>query len=282
MLDQTLQDACAQEIAAADAALAASTRNPHRRVHQARKALRRVRALLALIARSDPTFATVDAKLRRATHSLSLRDAAVAVETFDRLMKRKTLHGSIKTMAPPRNDLARRRDAVLADYRQRDPGFAKLRNYLQRAGAAAKALAWSRASARAIARGLAHSRRRIAKIDERARHSNERHLRHRWRRRLRRYNEQRVLIAEILALESGNERTGTRARYAPDAPDGAQDSATRRQRTRATPLRAGPSAAQTAQTLREVNAAAESVSRSPLRRGQAIRRNALRRSTPRS
>jgi len=227
MLDQSLQVACAQEIAAADAALAASTRNPHRRVHQARKALRRVRALLALIARSDPAFATVDAKLRRATHSLSpLRDAAVAVETFDRLMKRKTLHGIIKTVAPLRNDLVRRRDAVLAGYRQRDPGFAKLRNYLQRAGAAAKALAWSRASPRAIARGLAHSRRRIAKIDKRARHSNERHLRHRWRRRLRRYNDQRVLIAEILALDSGNDRSDAAELVQRLSRKGLQDTAT--------------------------------------------------------
>lgn len=206
MLDQALHDACVREIAAADAALAAE-RDPHRRIHQARKALRRARALLALAGRNDSAFGAVDAKLRRAAHSLSrLRDAAVAVDTFDWLMKRKALRGHADAAAPLREDLVRRRDGVLADRRKRDPGFASLRRYLQRVGEAAKELSWSHASPRAVARGLARSRRRIAKIDERARRSNERHLRHRWRRRLRRYDDQRTLVAELFGPESGGER----------------------------------------------------------------------------
>jgi len=204
MLAQALHDACVKEIAAADAALAASAPNPHRRVHQARKALRRARVLLALIARADPAFATVDAKLRRAAHSLSrLRDAAVAVETFNRLMKRKALRGIADAAMPLRDDLVHCRDHLLAEYRRDDPGFANLRRYLQRARDAASALSWARADPRSVARGLARSRRRIAKIEEHARRSNEQHLRHRWRRRLRRSNDQHVLIAEILGPDVG-------------------------------------------------------------------------------
>jgi len=204
MLAQALHDACVQEIAAADAALAAAARNPHRRVHQARKALRRARVLLALIARADPAFAAVDAKLRRAARSLSrLRDAAVAVETFTWLMKRKALRGTVDASVPLRDDLVRCRDLLLAEHRRDDPGFVNLRRYLQRARDAASALSWSHADPRAVARGLARSRRRIAKIDEHARRSNEEHVRHRWRRRLRRYSDQHALIAEILGPNGG-------------------------------------------------------------------------------
>lgn len=207
MLDQALHAACVREIAAADAALAGAARSPHRRVHRARKALRRARALLALIGSDDPAFAAVDAKLRRAAHSLSrLRDAAVAVETFDRLMRRKALREHAAEAATLREDLIRHRDLVLADARRRDPNFATLRRYLQRVSDAAKRLSWSHASPHAIARGLARSRRRIEKVGERARRSNERHLRHRWRRRLRRYNDQRTLIAELFGPEAGGGR----------------------------------------------------------------------------
>ena len=203
MLAQALHDACVEELAAADAALAGSARHPHRCVHQARKSLRRVRAWLALVSRADPAFATVAAPVRRAAHSLSrLRDAAVAVETFDRLMRRKALQATANAAMPLRDDLVRRRDLLLAQHRRDDPAFANLRRYLHRAHTAAKVLPWSRADPRAVVHGLARSRRRIAKVGERARDSNEEHLRHRWRRRLRRYNDQQGLIAQMLQPDS--------------------------------------------------------------------------------
>lgn len=204
MFNKTLRDALAKEMAATDSALATSAHSPHRRIHRARKALRRARALLALVDRSDPAFAMIDAKLRRAAHSLSaLRDAAVAVETLDRLLKRKGLRDGAGAAEPLRDELVRRRDLTLADCRRRDPGFAILRRHLQRMGEAANALQWSRASARTIARGLVRSHRRAVKTGERACHSNEQHLRHRWRRRLRRCNDQRGVIAEMLGPDSG-------------------------------------------------------------------------------
>lgn len=200
MLDQVLCDTCVREIAAAEAALRASSRSPHRCVHRARKALRRARALLALGGRADEAFAEVDAKLRRATRALSrLRDAAVAVETFDRIVKGNVLHAEAAGVRPLRERLVRQRDAVLAAERERDPGFAKLRARLEASRAAVRALAWAQAGSRKVARELAHSLRRIAKVEDAARRSNAEHVRHRWRRRLRRYNDQRTLLSDLLA-----------------------------------------------------------------------------------
>lgn len=200
MLGLVLRDASLCEIAAAEAALTASNRNPHRCVHRARRALRRTRALIALGNRGDPAFAAVDAGLRRSTRALSrLRDAAVVVETLDRLLKRKAMLADSRAAMPLREDLVRQRGAILSRQRRRTPGFASVLAQLRAAREAVQSLDWTQVKPRSVARAVKRSLRRIGKIEGKARCSRAGYLRHRWRRRLRRYNDQRTLLANRLA-----------------------------------------------------------------------------------
>lgn len=62
--------------------------SPHKTVHEVRKACKRMRGLLRLIAPGFADFAKEDRAVAKAARRLSnLRDAAAMVETFDALKK---------------------------------------------------------------------------------------------------------------------------------------------------------------------------------------------------
>lgn len=206
MLGQTLCDACMREIAAAEEALRTSARNPHRQVHRARKALRRSRALLALNRHRDDAVAKIDSDLKRVARTLSrLRDAAVAVATLDQIVKRRTSGVDARNVESLRDQLVHRRNSALASAQKRDPSFSKLRACLRTARESVRSLtSWEKTNPRTIERAVERSLRRVAKVENAARQSNAEYVRHRWRRRLRRCNDQRAVIADLLTTVSLN------------------------------------------------------------------------------
>ena len=107
---------------AAIAAALSSASDPHPAVHSARKAIRRLRSLLALLQHAALDVEAADLGLKRLGHGLSrLRDAHVVVEVARQLQER---------VADPRwkgviRMLVLRREGLLQATLQRDPGFAR-------------------------------------------------------------------------------------------------------------------------------------------------------------
>ncbi len=197
-----LRDACLAEIDRAETTLASAGRHPHRAVHHARKAIRRARAALALGGFDDAEAGATDKALRRLARALSrLRDAAVAVETYDRTVKHAALRAEAASLRPLRTQLIARRDETLSAYRRRDPAFEPLRANLLAVRDKVCRLSWDNVDLDAVAHALSKTSRRAEKAAAKARGRFEETVRHRWRRRLRRLNDQRVLIGNLMAGE---------------------------------------------------------------------------------
>jgi hypothetical protein len=195
-----LRDACLQAIDHAETMLGSAARGPHRAIHQARKGIRRARAALALSAIDDEEANTIDRTLKRLAKTLSrVRDAAVAVESYDRLVKHAAVRPIAVSLRPLRARLVAQRDAVLSDRLQQDPAFARLRARLGAVRGKVRSLPWSGVDVDAVAHAMNRAARRAEKIGARAQGRFEETVRHRWRRRLRRLNDQRVLIAKLMA-----------------------------------------------------------------------------------
>lgn len=157
----------------------------HDGVHEARKALRRARAVLKLVApRVGPETTAVDRELAAVGRELSsLRDAMARVETLDRLLAHAgddapLLRRCRRAAARARADTARA--ALTAD-----PGFALLRSSLHDAETALHALPWSRLHIDDLHMALDHAGARVRKARDRACKHDQDTQWHRWRRRLR-------------------------------------------------------------------------------------------------
>lgn len=159
----------------------------HDAVHRARKTIRRLRALLALLDNSPLETDLVDAALRRLGQGLSaLRDAHVVVDTCQRLAAQQPA----QPWAPVCHRLTARRDARLAQALARDPAFARCHAALVRIARDLQAQPWESLRARDIRKGVARSERRTAKAEKRAARSRDTEDLHRWRRRVRRLRMQ--------------------------------------------------------------------------------------------
>lgn len=196
-----LRDACLGEIEAAEAELAAAgRRRPYRAVHHARKAVRRARTALALGALGDDETDAIDKALKRMAKTLSrVRDAAVAVETYGRLARHSALREIAPALHPLRVQLATRREDALSLLLHRDPAFARLRARLLAVCVRVRALRWRDIDARNVERALKKAARQAEKVGAAARHRSGENLRHRWRRRLRRLNDQHVLLDGLMS-----------------------------------------------------------------------------------
>lgn len=193
-----LQQFALAELVQAQRLLSRSGEKRHRGVHEGRKCLRRARATLALAASALGSGAdALDDALAQICRGLSsLRDAQALTEALSRLR----LHSS--TLSESGLDaalsLARaRRDAVLARTLERDPGLAKRRARLQRAGARLARLDWSSVSERGVRKALQRSQRRIDRAQARVQHHphDDEHW-HALRRRIRRLRQQHTLLAQ--------------------------------------------------------------------------------------
>lgn len=215
----------AHELAALDEALA-DRAAPHRGIHEARKAIRRLRAIVQLgHARPGGRAAAVDAALAQLADGLSdLRDAQVLVDLAGRYLRDATDADERRCRAVLRRQLLAERRTALARARVHDPGFATRRAEVARIGRIVERLPWSRLDADDLEHALARSQRRAERAGERARRAapgSER--RHRWRRRLRRLRMQwtalktlRAQLADTAARrEAGTLLAGLRRRTGP-------------------------------------------------------------------
>lgn len=164
----------------------ASTRRIHESVHEARKAIRRLRALLALIADAEwEDVDRIDRELQRLGDALStLRDAHVAVGSAARLARRDA------RWAPLVDRLIAQRDAQLQQALDDDPGFQRKRDIVSRVDGRLDALPWESLQADVLRDGLERSRHRVEKAKKKAQADPTLDKLHRWRRRARRLRMQ--------------------------------------------------------------------------------------------
>lgn len=187
---ESLGDYARDELDAAIARLGWRGGRLHAGVHQARKALRRVRATLALGADTlGPGAALVDRELRRINDGLSsLRDAQALVETLDRQLAIGHATATMRLLRRARRLAAASRvTAARAD----DPGLAGRRAMLQVLRAALVALPWAAVPASQLRAGLADSQSRLDRARARALTTGRDSHWHRWRRRARRLSQLR-------------------------------------------------------------------------------------------
>jgi CHAD domain-containing protein len=171
----------------------------HTGVHQARKSMRRTRAVLALgMPALGPGAKLVDRELRRVIRSLSrLRDAHALIGTFDHLLEKESAHGDVVALLRrARRGAARARAAtaraVLAD----DPQLQERLALLLTLHAAMGGLDWAAVDAACIATALQHGTQQIEAASVRARESGHDEDWHRWRRRARRLSQQHTALGE--------------------------------------------------------------------------------------
>lgn len=197
-LGAVLQAEAVHEAERAARQLARPGEERHDGIHQARKSIRRVRALLALGGEAfaaTPSVRRLDAALRSLCRGLSsLRDADALRDALLHL-QRDAVIGPIECerlcafVAVLR---ARRLAAALA----RDPDFARRRARLQTAQTRLSMLPWQGVTDVEVAAAHALSRKRLRKALKQARRSSEDpEAWHTLRRRLRRLRQQETALA---------------------------------------------------------------------------------------
>lgn len=166
-----------------------SRRGIHVRVHEARKAVRRTRALLALVRDSgaDLALEPLDAALRRLGDSLSqLRDAHVATETAKALCR----DDDRRPWRPVASALRIRAQTLVERERIRDPGFGRRCRSIERVLAQLQQQPWQDISPSQVRAGLQRQQQRVARAERRARHHPDAERLHDWRRKVRRLRMQ--------------------------------------------------------------------------------------------
>lgn len=161
----------------------------HTRVHEARKAIRRTRALLALAEDGEAGFdiGPADRILQRVGDSLSrLRDAYVAIDTA-RTVGKQT---EPKRWRPVVIALRKRSASLVAHELERDPGLARRVASVEGALHYLDPLPWAELTAAQIREGVQRQRRRVERAARRAgKHPDAERL-HAWRRKVRRLRMQ--------------------------------------------------------------------------------------------
>ncbi|QCO67578.1 CHAD domain-containing protein [Luteimonas yindakuii] len=200
---QTALELARSELDAIGQALA-SPDGVHESIHAARKAIRRLRALLQLV--DGPLdLAVADRILQRTGDSLSaLRDAHATIDVARGLARDE---GALWEPVVAR--LVARRDALLAEALAHDPGFARRRAWVARAARRIDSAAWETLRGRHLRRGLERGQRRVDKARKQARREPTPDNLHRWRRRVRKLRMQVQAVHRIrprLAAAFANDR----------------------------------------------------------------------------
>ncbi|HDS1038495.1 TPA: CHAD domain-containing protein [Stenotrophomonas maltophilia] len=171
----------------ASALSAAVARAPHASIHAARKAIRRLRALLGLLEGTALALDETDQRLQRLGDSLSdLRDAHVVVQAAALLQDRHAGEAWPTII----DGLTRRRDRLLQQALQRDPGFRRRLRSVAQVQAGLSAQSWRQVRRSTLRANLERSHRRVRKAARRAEVGGNAEALHRWRRRVRRLRMQ--------------------------------------------------------------------------------------------
>ena len=187
------------ELETAMAGLSARGGRIHAGVHQARKALRRTRAVLALgDAALGPGAVLVDHELRRINRGLStLRDAHALVMTLDRLAAKPHDEAVARLLRRARRIAATERARHTRESLQAAPSLADRRAMVALLRAALQGLPWNALTPSVLNDALDRTARRIGKAQAQAVASDHDESWHRWRRRMRRLSQQRRACAAI-------------------------------------------------------------------------------------
>lgn len=193
-----LLDFARDQLASVNERLAFQGHHLHDGIHQARKSLRRTRAVLALAESAfDHQASVLDRDLQQLCHGLSpIRDAHALVMMLQRLQD------TAKELQPILPDAIaaakRRRDELLANLLERDPGLSRRRKRVADFAGRLASLDWQLVDNDVVRDGLARSERRAEKAEARAGHQkDDDEAWHRFRRRLRRLHQQNTLLGEI-------------------------------------------------------------------------------------
>lgn len=175
----------------------------HGGIHRARKAIRRLRALLALIGDRIDGVEAIDRKLSRLGDGFSrVRDAQVVLAIAQGVAAR----GDAVAWQPLLEHLAARRDDVTERLLAADPGFVRRRAAVMRIAAQLDALEWQRLRHKDLAAGWKHSNTRTMHAAKRAAKEPASDNLHRYRRRLRRLRLQwgalQALAPDIAATKT--------------------------------------------------------------------------------
>ncbi|MFC5435102.1 CHAD domain-containing protein [Rhodanobacter umsongensis] len=173
------------------------TRDRHLAVHEARKAIRRLRGTLDLGRRVfGAKFDAIDRSLDRLADGLSpLRDAQVVVETASRLASDHPAYWKEVS-----GQLRQRRDLLLDAALSRDPDFSKRRARTNRMARVIADLPWTDLTKKAVRNSVLHSLQRLEKAKAAAQaEGSPAHL-HRWRKRVRRLRLQLETLDGVEAL----------------------------------------------------------------------------------
>jgi len=198
-----LRDYGRAELAVAIDSLALRGSHIHEGIHQARKAIRRTRAMLALGARVlGPGASLIDRALREVNHGLSpLRDAHALVETLD-LAHTKARDDATRAALDHARRCASRRRATMAQQPQFTRALQHAQAILPTLHAALIGLPWETISTPLVADAMATAERRAAIARERACACDDAKAWHRWRRRMRRISQQhRAAIAAGVPID---------------------------------------------------------------------------------
>jgi len=178
----------------------ANRKDRHRGVHEARKALRRLRSLLALVSDAvGAETAKIDIALRHQARRLSaLRDSQVAVAIAEKL----AADDETGEWAIAAQVLAVQRDLLLETELGKDPGFARRIAAMADIVIVLDKLRWKRVTQKSLQRSIKQSHRRVNKSERDAAEQGTPASLHRWRRRVRR------LRLQLEAVHTLNRLTG--------------------------------------------------------------------------
>ena len=177
----------------------------HEGVHQARKAIRRARAVLAMgDGLLGPGAGLVDRELRTLNDGLSnLRDAHALVEVLDRLLRRERRDEARVVLRRAREAAIVTRARIADAATRSDPGLQSRRAMLEVLRATLVALDWLRPTPAGLRMAVADSDLRSHEARLRACQGGDDDDWHRWRRRARRASHQRRALEAVGVPVSG-------------------------------------------------------------------------------
>jgi hypothetical protein len=194
-----LRSAAHEQLLHAAEHLATEGEARHAGIHQARKSIRRARAILALgMHGSDRRAKRLDADLGRLCRGMSrLRDGQALLEALHRLDA--SAPDEVRAILPDAEAAARhRRDQLLSQALARDPDFRSRRQRLLALSNRLMQLDWQAVGIAEIADAIRRSERRVEKAERRARRHPDRDQDwHVFRRRLRRLRQQDSVLARL-------------------------------------------------------------------------------------
>lgn len=193
-----LRDFALDQLAQVDMQLARAGAWQHTGVHEARKAVARLRACVELLRKSPLADRTLERRLRSFAHGLSpLRDTQAALAAARTLRRHTADARAEKIWQRLIRELKARRERVLGAALMIDPGFASHRGQMAEMRAPINTIAWTRLQPSELVRALEHSTKRAHRARAPALESIAEMPRHRLRRRSRRLLLQIKLLHAI-------------------------------------------------------------------------------------